>query len=388
MDGSHLPPPALLTACYVHTPFCAIKCSYCNFFSHERGEGQGAIYFAGIAAELEFRRRVGTLTGRHFDTLYLGGGTPTALPIPELERLFSLLRDALPFSGDADITSEANPESLTSDKAAALRRLGVNRISLGAQSFDDGELRRLNRPHDARAIGEAVRVARAAGFDNLSLDLIYGLPGQTLATWQATVERALALDPEHLSCYCLILEPGTPLYSRVKSHAEPHPDDDLQRTMFDWLSERLAGAGYEMYELSNWCRPGRRSEHNLRYWTGRPFLGLGPSAHSGLEGWRGANPAHLEHYRARFEAAEPVDPLRAVEPAALVFERVFMALRLREGLKLSAFEREFGRPLDACYPGLLATLTARGWLERTGDYLRLTPAMYFLSDGVFSEFAP
>lgn len=376
------------TACYVHTPFCAIKCSYCNFFSHERGAGEGALYFEGLEAELAWRGRAGTLAGRVFDTLYVGGGTPTALETPELERLYALLREALRFAPDAEITSEANPESLTPEKAATLRALGVNRISLGAQSFHDEELRRLNRPHDAAAISRAVTVARGAGFDNLSLDLIYGLPHQTLPMWQATVERALELEPEHLSAYCLILEAGTPLAARVRERSEPDPDEGLQRDMFDGLVARLATAGYEMYELSNWCRPGRRSEHNLRYWTGRPFLGLGPSAHSGLQGQRGANPAHLGHYRARFTAPEPVDPLRPVAPDALVFERVFMALRLMEGLDLVAFAREFGRPLDAYYPGLVDSLVARGWLERAGSHLRLTPPLYFLSDGVFSEFAP
>lgn len=376
------------TAAYVHTPFCAIKCAYCSFFSHERGAGQGAVYFEGLEAELAHRRRAGTLEGRLFDTLYLGGGTPTALEPAELRRLFALLREHLVFAPGVDMTSEANPESLTPANAALLRELGVNRLSLGAQSFHDDELRRLNRPHDAAAIGAAVRTARAAGFADLSLDLIYGLPHQTLARWQATVEAALALQPDHLSCYCLILEPGTPLASAVRDRREAAPDEDLQRDMFDWLRERLAAAGFAMYELSNYARPGRESAHNLYYWTGRPFVGLGPSAHSGLAGRRGANPAHLEHYRTRFTAAVVDEPLRPVEPAHLRFERIFMALRLVEGLKLSAFAAEFGAPLDDFHPGLVDRLVARGWLIRAGDFLRLHPDYYFLSDGVFSEFAP
>lgn len=376
------------TAAYVHTPFCAIKCAYCSFFSHERGGGQGAIYFEGLAAELAFRRRVGTLEGRLFDTLYVGGGTPTALEPAELRRLFSLLREHLNVAPDADITSEANPESLTPANAALLRELGVNRLSLGAQSFHDDELKRLNRPHDAAAIGTAVRAARAAGFADLSLDLIYGLPHQTLARWQATVEAALALEPDHLSCYCLILEPGTPLATAVRDRREAAPDEELQRDMFDWLGHRLVRAGYAMYELSNYARPGHESAHNLYYWTGRPFLGLGPSAHSGLEGRRGANPAHLDHYRTRFTTDPVIEPLRPVAPADLRFERIFMALRLTAGLKLSAFAAEFGAPLEHFHPGLVERLVARGWLERAGDYLRLTPDYYFLSDGVFTEFAP
>ncbi len=378
-------PPGI--ACYVHTPFCAIKCDYCNFFSNVRRTGEDAVYFDGLAAEIEHHRRRGRIDGAVFDTLYLGGGTPTAFTADELRRLVGMLRTALTFAPDTEVTSEANPESLTADSAALLGDLGFNRLSIGAQSFHDDELAALSRPHDAAAIGAAVSAARGAGFTNISLDLIYGLPGQSLERWQASVERALDLGPEHLSCYCLILEPGTPLTRDVDSGRRPRPDDDLERDMFDWLTERLSRAGYDMYELSNFAKPGCRSAHNLRYWTGAPYLGFGPSAHSYLDHRRGANPAHLETYRNRFLAGEDWDPFRKVDPRDLVFERVFMGLRLTEGLNLADFEAEFG-PLETHYPGLVQRLTSQGWLETEGHHLRLTPPARFLSDGIFSEFAP
>lgn len=381
-------PSATATACYVHTPFCAIKCAYCNFFSDVRKDGEGGTYLDDLAAELGHHEAIGRLEGRLFDTLFLGGGTPTALSEPELRRLFSLLRKHLTFHPAAEITSEANPESLTPDSARLLRDLGVNRVSIGAQSFHDSELAALNRPHDAAAIGAAVRAARAAGFQNLSLDLIYGLPGQTLDMWQYTVERALGLEPDHLSCYCLIIESGTPLAVDVRAGRTPRPDDDLQREMFDWLLARLDRAGYEMYELSNFARPGRRAEHNMRYWTGRPYLGLGPSAHSYLEGKRAANPADLVKYGRMYAAGTGEDPFHAVREADLVFERIFMALRLREGLHLARFESEFGKPLDEFYPGVADRLVGQGWLVRENGHLRLAPNAYFVSDGIFSEFAP
>ncbi|HEX7879863.1 MAG TPA: radical SAM family heme chaperone HemW, partial [Candidatus Eisenbacteria bacterium] len=385
MESQAQPP---LTACYLHTPFCAVKCSYCNFFSGVRQAGQMESWFEGLVAEIAHHDRLGRLTGRSIDTLYVGGGTPTAFDPPELARLFALLRSSLSLHPDAEITSEANPESLTDSMAETLVGLGVSRVSMGAQSFHDDELLRLNRPHDAAAIVQAVRAARRAGIGSLNLDLIYGLPGQTLDRWQYSVQAALELAPDHLSCYCLILEPATPLTVEVGAGRQPRPDDGLQRDMFDWTVETLVRHGYEFYELSNFARPGRRSQHNLRYWLGQPWLGLGPSAHSYLDGARGANPANLDLYRRRFTAAEPQDTFRPVAPNDLVFERVFMNLRLIEGMNLNDFQSEFGAPLDYFYPEVLPRLLSRGQLVREGQTLRLGPEWWFLSDGIFTEFAP
>jgi oxygen-independent coproporphyrinogen-3 oxidase len=376
------------TACYLHTPFCAVKCSYCNFFSGVRQVGQMEAWFDGLTAELGHHERQGRIRGRVFDTLYVGGGTPTAFDAAELERVFSLLHSTLTLDAGAEITSEANPESLTESMATTLRALGVNRISMGAQSFHDDELARLNRPHDAAAIGRAVRAARRAGIDNLSLDLIYGLPGHTLERWQHSLRSAIELEPDHLSCYCLILEPATPLTLDVQAGRQPRPDDSVQRDMFDWTVETLTARGYEFYELSNFARPGHRSQHNLRYWLGRPWLGLGPSAHSYLDGARGANPANLDLYRRRFTASEPQDTFRSVATADLVFEHVFMNLRLIEGMDVNAFQSTFGAPLEHFYPGLVDRLESRGQLVRESGTLRLGSDWWFLSDGVFAEFAP
>ncbi|TPW15175.1 MAG: oxygen-independent coproporphyrinogen III oxidase, partial [bacterium] len=367
------------TACYVHTPFCAIKCSYCNFFSGVRQTGEADLWFEGLAAELAHHSRMGRLSDRSFDTLYLGGGTPTALGATELVDLFRLIHDHLEIVPGAEITSEANPESLTPGQAGVLRELGVNRLSIGAQSFHDDELKRLNRPHDVAAIGRAIAAARGAGFDNVSLDLIYGLPAQTMETWQVSVNRAVDLAPEHLSLYCLILEPATPLTLDVNAGRLPRPDDDRQRDMFDWTVARLTGAGYDFYELSNFARPGRRSAHNLRYWLGRPWLGLGPSAHSFLDGCRGANPANLDLYRRRFIAPEPVDTFRPVARPDLIFERIFMNLRLIDGMDLADFEAEVGQPLDDLYPGVVDRLIGTGLLQLRERHLSLTPRAWFIS---------
>lgn len=379
--------PSFPTACYVHVPFCVRKCAYCGFFSGIGDEKAQRDYLGGIEDEIECHRRAGRLEGRVFDTLHVGGGTPTVLEPALLEKLFAALRARLPFDPEAEVACEANPESLTPEVAALLANAGVNRLSIGAQSFHDDELATLGRPHDAAAVGQAVAAARSAGFVNIGLDLIYGLPGQTLERWQATVEKALALEPEHLSCYCLTLEPGTPLEAAVRQGSVPRPDEDRQREMFDWLVERLPRAGFEMYEISNFARPGRRSRHNLRYWTGQPWLGLGPAAHSSLDGRRAENPADLGAWRDLYRPPGLRDPFQPVARRDRIFERVFMALRLVEGLDLAAFEAEFGAPLESFYPGLVERLTAEGLLRTENGFLKVTSHARFLSDGVFCEFA-
>jgi len=271
---------------YVHIPFCELKCSYCDFNSYAGLEELMAPYVEALAVEARLWSR---LLGRPpVGTLFLGGGTPSLLPLPMLGRLLEALRDAFPFRPDCETTLEANPGTVDAEYLRGLVALGVDRLSLGVQSFHDDELRALDRLHSASEAEEAYRQARRAGFRSVNLDLIYGLPGQPLERWQATLERAIALGPDHLSLYALTVEEGTKLAHDVARGVAPAPDPDVQADMYEWSSERLAAAGYEHYEISNWARPGHRCRHNLAYWQCRPYLGLGAGAHSCLpwgDGW-------------------------------------------------------------------------------------------------------
>lgn len=276
---------------YVHIPFCIRKCYYCDFNSF-RLRGPERDHFLDLleqeadrwAARLEAAGGVPVL-----DTLYVGGGTPTTLEAGQLARLFGALRQRFPLAPQAEITVEANPGTLTLEKLAALREAGVNRLSLGAQVFDDGLLRRLGREHDAAAIETSVALAREAGIPSLNLDLIFALPGQDLRGWRATLQRALALEPDHLSCYSLIIEEGTPFYRWHQMGRLPRPDEEEELAMYQAAIEAAEGVVLAQYEISNFARPGHQSRHNLIYWRNQPYLGLGPGAHSWWEGVRRAN---------------------------------------------------------------------------------------------------
>ena len=252
---------------YIHIPFCRSKCDYCDFYSLAGREDRMDDYQRALIAHI--RETAPLARGFQVDTVYFGGGTPSYYGEKRLRELLRLVAKRFDLAKDAEITVECNPDSVNRKMLLALRRAGVNRISLGVQSARACELQSLHRPHDFAQAAEAVRAVRAAKFKNLSLDLIYGLPGQDLPGWQDTVEQALALEPEHLSCYGLKVEPGTPLDDRVV-RGEKLPDDDLQADMYLWMVDRLAQAGYRQYEVSNFARAGFQSRHNLKYWMGRP----------------------------------------------------------------------------------------------------------------------
>ena len=268
---------------YIHIPFCKAKCIYCDFYSLPRAEGQMDAYVSALTAQLAaWRERTADCT---VDTVYFGGGTPSYLGPDRLCRLLDAVFQSYRVAPGAEITLEANPDS--AQDISALRQLhdaGFDRLSLGMQSADDAELRRIGRVHTHAQTVRAVENARAAGFDNLSLDLIYGLPEQTMTRWQANLDAALALAPEHLSCYGLKVEEGTPLFARRERFTLP--DDDTQADMYLSAVGLLARRGYEQYEISNFCRPGRASRHNSRYWTLAEYLGFGPGAHSDFGGER------------------------------------------------------------------------------------------------------
>ena len=378
-------PPASL---YLHIPFCLAKCSYCDFSSYPGLGALHAAYTRALAAEVQ---KVGGAWRRPaLHTLYIGGGTPTVLPAMLLEEVLRAVAQAWELAADAEITVEANPGTVALEALVALRRAGANRLSLGVQSFQPAFLRLLGRIHSAGQAAEAVRVARAAGLQNLSLDLIYGLPGQTLADWQADLEAALALQPDHLSLYALTLEPETPLARRVACREVPEPDAEVAAEMYEYAEARLAEAGFDHYELSNWARtPALRCRHNLTYWHNLPYAGCGSAAHSWLAGRRQANVSDPREYVARVERSEsPVAEEEAISPAMERAETMILGLRLVEGVSRAEFRSRFGADPGDLYPVAIAESQADGLLEVDEGHIRLSARGRLLGNQVFLRFLP
>ena len=364
--------PASTLGLYLHIPFCRSKCDYCDFYSLPGGEDRMDGYLRALLRQLE--EAAPGAAGHSVDTVYVGGGTPTVFGGERLTALLAAVGRLYRLAPGAEITCEANPDSAGEELLRALRRAGFGRLSLGMQSADAGELAAVHRRHTPEQTDAAVAAARRVGFENLSLDLICGLPGQTEESWRRTVEHALSLRPEHLSCYGLKVEEGTPLARRVAA-GEELPDDDAQADRYLWTVERLARAGFRQYEISNFARPGYESRHNLRYWRLEPYLGFGPGAHSDFGGRRFAVPADLAGYLA----GEAVPEGEAVSPWERGNEYLMLGLRTAAGIAGEEYRRRFGgdfAPLEE----LLSRFAGHGWAERNGDRWRLTPAGFLVSN--------
>ena len=358
---------------YVHIPFCTYKCGYCDFNAYAGLEPLIPAYCDAVVAEIG--GYAGVLAGREIATVGFGGGTPSEMPAEGIAAVLDALRAAAPVATGAEVTLEANPGTLTGEHLAGLRAAGVTRLSLGAQSFEAGELRFLDRIHSPEATASALRLARAAGFESVNLDLMYGLPGQTMAAWEASLRSAIALAPDHISCYCLTVEEGTPLARRVRGGAVATPDSDLAADMYDRVCELLAEAGFGQYELSNWARPGHQSRHNRVYWTWGEYLGIGAGAHGFVGGERTENIAGPREYieaARRGVRGSAVAKAYTPDPVMMIDDYVSSSLRLTAGFALGDFEREFGARLEALAPRWLADCEAAGWLERAAGRLRLT----------------
>ena len=395
-------------ALYLHIPFCAVRCAYCDFNTYAGLERLFGPYTAALAEDI---RRAGAARGRPpARTIFIGGGTPTVLPAELLAHALAACRDAFDVAPDAEITSEANPGTVDGAHFTALRALGINRLSMGVQSFDDAELRWLGRLHGADEAEAAFHAARAAGFDNINLDFMFGLPGQTPDTWARTLERALRLAPEHLSLYSLTVEHGTPLFDRVRRGLSAEPDDDLAAELYARACERLAAGGYAQYEISNWAKrinairhspfadspfadsPFADSpfvcRHNLVYWRRGPYLGFGAGAHSCAEDRRWWNVKPVPEYIRRIEAGQ--SPERDGEPIdrrLALGETMMLGLRLvAEGVSEARFRDRFGVGLEDAFGAEIADLVARGLLERLRDRVRLTAQGRLLGNRVFAEF--
>ncbi|MDY2685245.1 MAG: radical SAM family heme chaperone HemW [Selenomonadaceae bacterium] len=359
---------------YIHIPFCRQKCLYCDFASYAGREEDRAAYLQAL--EKEMRERVPRYLAKWGAprTIYLGGGTPTALKPGQMAGLFDVLADILHGAYPSEWTVEVNPGTVDFPYLSMLREKGVNRLSLGVQSLDDGLLAAIGRIHTAAQAHEAVSMARAAGFENVNLDLMLGLPGQSVAQWERTLEEAIALAPEHLSCYSLIVEEGTPLSAQLeRGECAPLPDEDALCRMDEITAQWTAQAGFARYEVSNYAKPGRECRHNIVYWACEPYLGLGCAAHSEMDGRRFYNPSDWAGY---LRMAQSGTTARDAEGESTrqerMFERMMMGLRMVRGVDCARFARDFGVQPEEVWKEALARDVRVGVMERRGDYLRLT----------------
>ena len=400
-------PPDNGISLYIHIPFCLSKCPYCDFNTYQGIETQFGDFLTAVCAELDAWFRV--LAHPAVNTVFLGGGTPSYLPAGAVARILDTVdAGAGRIPNDAEITAECNPNDLTPERCADLHAAGVNRISIGVQSMDNALLTMLGRRHDAAEASTALRHCRRAGFDNISLDLMYGLPRQTLRQWQDTLHAALSLSPEHLSLYALTLEDGTPLRRWVTEGRLPEPDPDLAADMYDHARRVLSAAGYGHYEISNWAFPGRQSRHNLAYWRNGQWLGVGPGAHSALAGirfWTVRSPrdyaARARQWSAEMGASTPwpgvsetaiaavptVADYEVIDPATAAAETMFLGLRLQEGIDLTEASAQTGTDLPTRYRRELADLTAEGLLLwETPTRIRLHESAWLTANQVFTRF--
>lgn len=363
---------------YLHIPFCRSKCDYCDFYSLAGRENRMDDYQAALLKHLV---RLGARAdGMPVDTVYLGGGTPSWYGAQRVSGLLNRVKECFSVLKTAEITMEANPDSVTRKDLDCLRERGVNRLSMGMQSAHDSELACIHRPHNFEQVRKAVEAARQAGFENVSLDLIYGLPGQSEESWQDSVEQALSLNPEHLSCYGLTVEEGTPLAQRVEG-GEILPDDDEQANRYLWTVDRLAGSGYFQYEISNFSKPGRESRHNLRYWNGQPYMGVGPAAHSDFGGCRYSYVRDLERYiRDVGDESAILASCDRISPEERTEEYVMLRLRTANGIRKEEFPGDFQRMEEKMH-----RFVQQGWMRCDDGRWHLTPQGFLLSNRLIVE---
>lgn len=369
---------------YVHIPFCSSRCSYCDFATGLYQNELAERYACGLINEI----RTSHYSRETVDTIYFGGGTPSLLAQSQLDRILSTLYDNFKIADGPEITLEINPGSATPEKLRAFRSLGVNRASFGAQTFDDAELAKLGRSHNTADALRTFADLRDAGFANVSFDLIAGLPGQTLAGWQRNIKQALDLAPEHLSFYLLEVHSGTPLAEHIRRGIQPQPDEDLASVMYEWMIEQAGAAGYEHYEISNLCRPGFHSRHNVKYWTAAPYYGFGCSAHS-YDGHtrRWSNHRDVLKYVEMVESgASPVVEEQQLSQTDVRAEALFLGMRLMQGVDLRRYRESFGVDLRDEHAADLDRFCKAGLVEFDGDLLRLTRTGALLSNEVFAAF--
>jgi oxygen-independent coproporphyrinogen-3 oxidase len=363
---------------YVHCPYCRTKCPYCDFNVAIHRQDRITPYVGALRAELARYRALPWAGQVSAESLFFGGGTPSLLPPEAVAAVVADARQGLGLAADAEVTLEANPEGLHRDQLRAFRAGGVTRLSLGVQSLDDALLRRLGRTHSAADARAAFAAARAAGFADVSVDLLFACPGQDLAGWRRTLDEVLAWGPDHLSAYALTLEPATPFGRRPPAGL---PDEDLEVAQFETLVARVHRAGLERYEISNFARPGRRSRHNLGYWRRQDYIGLGPGAHALLGAVRYATRRSEPRWRASVLAGEwPIESWERLTERQMSAERIVLGLRLADGIPAAWLAEHLGDAPDA-----LARYEAAGVLTARNGRLALTDRGVLISDAIFAE---
>ena len=376
---------------YIHIPFCLEKCGYCAFISSKPQNDELEHYHQLLLKEMHLVS-ADSESGRSLDSIYLGGGTPSLLHPQQVTEIIGQAEKLFSLSPEVEITLEANPGTVDEDRLRSFRAYGVNRLSLGVQTFDDTLLRCLGRVHDAGQARRAFQDARRAGFDNIGIDLIHALPGQTLSQWQADLQEAVRLSPEHISVYGLSVEEGTPFSIRYPEDSPDIPDDDRSAEMFEAADTVLPAVGFQHYEIANYAKPGFRSRHNSGYWRRDGYLGLGVAAHSLLRkgyGYRFSNQDTLEEYSRELAAGHlPRRDEHLLTREDAMAEFMFLGLRLAEGVAHESFEREFDSTLHTVYGAVIDELIRIGLLQQEQSVLRLTRRGLQLSNQVFARFLP
>jgi len=363
------PPPAGI---YIHIPFCAHKCLYCDFYSITELSLQDAFL------EALFREIAATKSLLPFDSLYIGGGTPSILPAQQIGRIIERISCQFNLEETAEITLEVNPGTVAIESLKAYRQMGVTRLNIGVQSFQDSHLRWLGRMHSADAAKDAILMARAAGFDQIGMDLIYGIPGQSRQAWLADLHQAISFDPEHLSCYMLTCEPETPLERMLQRQEFKPMADGAVCDLFETTITELSGQGYPLYEISNFARKDHspdvnRSRHNQKYWTDVPYLGFGPAAHSYLNPVRYRNHRDIRAYMADLNSGTlPIAEKETLSMEQQLMETVFLGLRTLEGISIKRFEEKSGRPFNILFQELLTDPELKKRITLTPEYCSLT----------------
>lgn len=367
---------------YIHIPFCKTRCIYCDFYSTTRSELKKR-YIRALCQELRMRQDY--LEGATIETIYFGGGTPSQLDEEDFRLVFSTIGEVYGLEDTKEITLEANPDDLTEEYVTMLRHLPFSRISMGIQTFDDATLKLLNRRHNAAQAIEAVGRCRRAGFENISIDLIYGLPGETDERWERDLEQAVSLNVEHISAYHLTYEEGTRIYELLQAHRIREVDEESSVRFFSTLIDTLGTAGYEHYEISNFCRPGKHSRHNTSYWKGIPYLGCGPSAHSFNTHTREWNVASLEEYMHGIETDRRKFETEYRDRATCYNECIMTCIRTRWGVPLKYVEQKFGTEMWQYCMDMATPHLESGKLKIEDNHLCLTREGIFISDGIISD---
>ena len=370
---------------YIHIPFCHQICNYCDFnkfFFHNQPVDE---YIESLGKEMALYQN--QLKNAKIETIFLGGGTPTALSVQQLERLFTLIHTYIPMDHLKEFSSEANPDELTMDKMAVMKQYGVNRLSMGVQTFDQDLLKVLGRTHSNEHVYQVIENAKKIDFPSISIDLMYGLPNQTMEQWKYSLEEAYRLQIPHISAYSLLVEPKTIFYNLMSKGKLSLPGEDLEADMYGYLMDEMAKHGYHQYEISNFAFEGKESIHNLIYWDNDEYIGLGAGAHGYVNGTRYSNHGPLKKYMQTLDANElPTMMQKEVTPIEKIEEEMFLGLRKNKGVSLVSFEKRYHQSLTTVYGDELEELIQKGFIEIENDHVKLTRRGRFVGNEVFQYF--